>query len=93
MAVSQPPPPGRKEPGHVREDVLGELEGGRLVRADGGNHRGSDGFDSDFNGGFFSLEGGHMGVFTIKNDHQIVDFGTLWMMQFLEWNHEIGEVR
>jgi hypothetical protein len=45
MAVSQPPPPGRKEPGHVREDVLGELEGGRLVRADGGNHRGSDGFD------------------------------------------------
>ena len=45
MAVSQAPPPGRKEPGHVREDVLGELEGGRLVRADGGNHRGSDGFD------------------------------------------------
>jgi len=34
-----------------------------------------------------------MGDFTIKNDHQIVDFGTLWMLQFLEWNHEIGEVR
>ena len=50
MAVSQPPPPGRKEPGHVREDVLGELEGGRLVRADGGNHRGSDGFDSELCG-------------------------------------------